>query len=168
MADNATTLTLNELNALAPDAKAQVKALFNLRQALFDILGAYPQDNVLPYTYALSNTVRQGNAIAANQTVQNSIKISADSAFVANDVRGRTTGDLLIFVRQDASDRQLFNTPIHSSTYLGTAQRPGPLRKPWLLPANTTVSYDLADISGLQNEAYISLSGFKVYNRSVQ
>lgn len=161
-------VTPQELAALDPATQAKVKAIFNLRQALFDILGSYPQDNVLPYFYSLHNTLAQNNAIAANSTIQNSIKISADSAFVANTVRGVSTGDLLFFVRTDSSDRQLENEPIHSSNFMGTAQRPAPLHKPLLLPANTTLSFDITDISGATNQLWLTLAGFKIYNRKVQ
>lgn len=161
-------LTAQELEALPAGDKAQVKALYNLKQALFDILGSYPQDNVLPYFYSLSNTVRGGNAIAANATVQNSIKVTADAAFVAMTVRGVVLGDLSIFLRTDSSDRQLMNQAVHSSAFLGTGQRPAPLHKPFLIPANTTLSFDLTDLSGAQNEIQLTLAGFKVYNRRVQ
>ena len=165
---NPLNLTADELAALAPGDKAQVKAIYNLRQALFDILGSYPQDNVLPYFYSLNNTVLGGNPIAANATVQNSIKITADAAFVAMDMRGVTNGDMLIFMRTDSSDRQLMNQAVHSSLLLGTGQWPSPLRKPFLIPANTTLSFDLTDISGQQNEIRLTLAGFKVYNRKIQ
>lgn len=161
-------VTPQELAALDPATQAKVKAIFNLRQALFDILGSYPQDNVLPYFYSLSNTLAGGNAIAANTTVQNSIKISADSAFVALSVRGASTGDLSFFVRTDSSDRQLENIAVHSSNFMGTAQRPAPLHKPLLMPANTTLSFDLADLSGSTNQLFLTLAGFKIYNRKVQ
>ncbi len=165
---NPLNLTADELAALPPGDKAQVKAIYNLRQALFDILGSYPQDNVLPYQYSLNNSVIGSNPIAANATVQNSIKITADAAFVAMDVRGVVNGNMLIFMRTDSSDRQLMNQPVHSNNFLGTAQRPAPLNKPLLIPANTTLSFDLTDLSGAQNEIWLTLSGFKVYNRRVQ
>lgn len=165
---NPLNLTADELASLPPGDKAQVKAIYNLRQALFDILGSYPQDNVLPYQYSLNNSVIGSNPIAANATVQNSIKITADAAFVAMDVRGVVNGNMLVFMRTDSSDRQLMNQPVHSSNFLGTAQRPAPLNKPLLIPANTTLSFDLTDLSGVQNEIWLTLSGFKVYNRRVQ
>ena len=161
-------LSQQELASLSPGEKANAKSLQQLRQALFDILGSYPQDNVLPYFYSLSNTVLGSNPIAANQTIQNSIKITADAAFVAMDMRGVTNGDMLIFMRTDSSDRQLMNQAVHSSLILGTGQWPSPLRKPFLIPANTTLSFDLTDISGVQNEIRLTLAGFKVYNRKLQ
>lgn len=161
-------ITPQELASADPNTQIKVKAILNLRQALFDILGAYPQDNVLPYQYGLTNNSLQGNAIAASATIQNSIKISADSAFVANDVRGISTGDLLFFMRTDSSDRQLMNQPMHSSNYMGTAQRPAPLHKPLLMPANTTVTYDISNLTAAVNELWLSLNGFKIYNRKVQ
>lgn len=163
-----TAISDNELNQLPADAKAMVKSILQTRQALFDILGSYPQDNVLPYYYSLNNTVLGANPIAANTTIQNSIKITADAAFVAMDIRGCVQGDMLLFMRTDSSDRQLMNQPVNSNNFLGTAQWPSPLRKPFLIPANTTLSFDLTDISGAQNQIWLTLAGFKVYNRKIQ
>jgi hypothetical protein len=160
-------ITQGELDQLPAPIKAQVKAMLNIRQALFDILGAYPQDNVLPYYYAFQNTVAAGNAIPASGTIQNSIKISADAAFIGCSIRGASDGDYLAFMRMDASDRQLMNQPIHSSAFMGTAERPGPLHKPLLLPANTTVSFDITDLTGAQNQLYLAIAGFKIYNRKI-
>ena len=112
-------------------------------------------------------TSANSNAIAASSTGQNSIKISADSAFIAMSVRGASTGDYTVMARQDASDRQMMNQQVHSSAFMGTAQRPGPLHKPLLLPANTTISLDYTDLSGATNEIYLSFVGFKVYNRQM-
>ncbi len=70
-------------------------------------------------------------------------------------------------MRMDASDRQLMNQAIISSALVGTAERPAPLHKPLLLPANTTISFDLTDLSGATNQVYFTLAGFKVYNRKI-
>lgn len=160
-------ITESELAALPPAAAAQVKALLNIRQGLFDILGAFPQDNVLPYYYGFINTTANGNAITANSTVQNSIRISADSAFVAVSARGTSDGDFTMFMRQDSSDRQLMNIAQNSNIIMGTAERPGYFHKPLLLAANTTISFDLTDLSGSTNQVWFSLVGFKVYNRKL-
>lgn len=160
-------ITANELNELPAAVKAQVKALLNIRQGLFDILGAFPQDNVLPYFYSCQNTSADSTAIPANSTVQNSIRISADSAFIAMSVRGTSDGDFTAFIRQDASDRQLMNIAANSNALMGTAERPGPLHKPLLLAASTTVSFDFTDLSGQVNQIWWTLAGFKVYNRKL-
>ena len=169
-------LTDRDIAALDPASRAQVLAMLDLRQAMFDILGSYPQDNVLPYYYSFSNTLRRGipgtpsGQIAANSTVQQSIKISADSAFVACSVRGASLGSYLAFFRTDSSDRQLMNAgePVVNVALVGTGQRPAPLHKPLLLPANTSISFDITDISGAPNDVYFTFAGFKVYNRKVQ
>ena len=160
-------ITKSELEALTPPVAAQVKALLNIRQGLFDILGAFPQDNVLPYYYSFINTTANGNAIAANSTVLNNIRISADSAFIAISVRGTSDGDFTAFVKQDASDRQLMNIAVNSNAYMGTAERPGYMHKPLLLPANTTISFEITDLSGATNQLWFTLAGFKVYNRKL-
>ncbi len=160
-------ITREELEKLAPPVQAQVKALLNIRQGLFDILGAFPQDNVLPYFYSFQNTTLDGNAITANGTIQNSIRISADSAFIACSIRGTSDGDYTCFMRQDASDRQLMNMAVNSNALVGTAERPAPLHKPLLLAASTTISFDVTDLSGATNQVWFTLAGFKVYNRKL-
>lgn len=160
-------ITEKQLLALPEPAQTMVKAALNIKQALYDVLGSYPQDNVLPYFYQASNTTAKSNSIAANSTGQNSIKISADSAFVACSIRGASTGDFTVQLRQDASDRIIMNEQVHSSAIMGTAERPGPLHKPMLLPANTTISLDYTDLSGATNQIWFDLAGFKVYNRKL-
>jgi len=160
-------ITASELSSLPAPVQAQVKALLNIRQGLFDILGAFPQDNVLPYFYSFINTTANGNSISANGTVFNSIRISADSAFIAVSIRGTSDGDFTCFMKQDASDRQLMNMAVNSNALMGTAERPGYLHKPLLLPANTTISFEVTDISGQTNQLWFTLAGFKVYNRKL-
>lgn len=132
--------------------------------ALYDILGAYPRANVLPYWYAFSNTTAEGNAVGANATVQNTIKVSADAAFIATKIVGASTGDYLIFTRIAGSDRQLSNQPIHSVAFVGTAELPAILPKPLLIQPNSNINFDVTDLSGSTNEVYFTLAGFKVYN----
>jgi hypothetical protein len=160
-------ITKDELESLPVAVKAQVKALLNIRQGLFDILGAFPQDNVLPYFYSCQNTTADSTSIAANATVQNSIRISADSAFIAMSVRGTSDGDFSAFMRQDSSDRQLMNIAANSNALMGTAERPGVFHKPLLLAASTTLSFDFTDLSGSVNQIWFTLAGFKVYNRKL-
>lgn len=158
-------LTPNDLAQLPPAALAQVKGLMQIRQALYDLLGAFPQENVMPYYYNFSLTSAKGNALAANSSGVASIKVSADSAFIGVSIRGASSGDYTIFPRTDASDRQLVNEAIHSAAFVGTAERPGPLHKPLLCPANTTLSFDLQDLSGQENQIYFTVAGYKVYRR---
>ena len=160
-------ITEKDLEALPHAQALMIKAWLNIKQALYDILGAYPQGNVLPYWYEASNTLAKSNAIPASSTGTNQIKISADAAFVACSIRGASSGDFTVQVLQDASDRQLTNEQVHSSTILGTAQFPGILHKPLLLPANTTITMNYTDLSGDTNQIWFCFVGYKVYNRKV-
>jgi hypothetical protein len=159
------SITEAEIKALPPAAQAEVKALLGLKQAWYDVQGAYPLDNVLPYAYGVELSTRLNNAVPANGTVTASIKVSADAAFIGMSVRGASTGDFLTFSRVDNSDRQLSNLAIHSSAWMGTGERPAPLHKPLLLPANTTISMDITDLSGSINSVFLYFHGFKVYQR---
>jgi len=60
----------------------------------------------------------------------------------------------------------LVNEAIHSGGYVGTAERPHYLPKPLLLQANTTLSFDFADLSGAGNDVYLYFVGYKVYRRA--
>lgn len=158
-------LTASDLAQLPPPAQAMVKATMQIRQSLYDIFGSFPQENVQPYSYSVSRTAAKGNAIAATATVQDSISVSSDAAFICTQVTGTSTGDYLLFPRQDASDRQIVNEAIHTSAFVGTGERPHYLPKPWLWPANTTVSFDFTNLTGVVNEVYLSFIGYKVYRR---
>lgn len=137
----------------------------DLINALYDIFGSYPRMNVLPYFYQFSLTTAEGTALTALGTGRASIKVSADAAFIATYVMGSSTGEYLAFARTDSSDRQLMDDPIHSATFVGTAERPLILPKPLLLAPNTTISFDLTDLSNAANQIYFTLGGFKVYRR---
>lgn len=166
MADDNLDLSVDEINKLGPAAQAEIKALLSIKQTILDVGGSYPVENILPYQYSFCLTGAKSSSVAANSTAQASISISADSAFVATQVVGASTGDYSIFSRLDASDRQLMNEAQHSAAYVGTAERPHYLAKPLLAPANTTLSYDLTDLSGAVNEIYFALHGYKIYRNS--
>ena len=138
----------------------------DLINALYDIFGSYPRKNVLPY--AFSFTLAPGGnlpALTALGTARPSIKITADAAMITTLITGTSTGEYSIFMRTDSSDRQLMQFPIHSAAMVGTAERPFPLPKPLLLAPNTTLSFDITDLSNAENEVYFTIWGFKVYRR---
>lgn len=156
-------ITPAQIEALPEPAKSEVKALLGLKQAMYDTLGDFPLNNVLPYDYGVNLYAAEGTAVPANGTVNASIKVSADAAFLGLDVRGASTGSYLLFLRVDNSDRQLMNIPTHSNAFVGTGQRPAPLRKPLLLPANTTISLQISDLSGAENNIFLYFHGYKLY-----
>lgn len=154
-----------DLQAGTPDGRLMAKGLMQLRQAVYDVMGAFPQDNVEPYQYAFSRTQLKNNRVPANAQVQDNIRISADAAFIATQFLGVSSGNYLCLIRQDASDRQFSNEALHSNALMGTAERPHFLAKPWYLPANTTVSFEVTDLSGAANEVYWNMHGYKIYRR---
>jgi len=152
-----------------PPAQGQAQGLGlppqDLVNALYDIFGSYPRQNVMPYMYQFRLTQAEGTNLTAGGTGRASIKVSADAAFVTRYFTGSSTGNYQVFMRSDSSDRQLMDDPVHSSTIVGTAERPFDLPKPLLLAPNTTISFDLTDLSGAINEVYFTMCGFKVYRR---
>lgn len=137
----------------------------DLINALYDIFGSYPRKNVLPYAFSFSLTTAQGNALTALGTARPSIKITADAAMIATLVTGASTGEYTILMRTDSSDRILMQFAIHSAAMVGTAERPFPFPKPLLLAPNTTLSFEITDLSNDVNEVWFVLWGFKVYRR---
>lgn len=137
----------------------------DLINALYDIFGSYPRRNVLPYMYQFRLTEAEGTWLAAGGRGLASIKVSADASFICTYLTNGSTGEYLVFMRTDSSDRILMNDPVHSATAVGTAERPMILPKPLLLAPNTTITFELQDLSGAQNEIYFTMVGFKVYRR---
>lgn len=167
------SLTISEqdlasLSNLGPGGvvgKLIVKALMSLRNAEYDLFGSLPAKNIAPYWYQFSNTIAKANQIAlAGGTAQNSIKISSDAGFVGMQIVGTSSGPYLVNARIDASDRILMNEPVNSAGWMGTAERPHYLPKSLLVPANSTISFDLTDLSGaINNEIYCAFVGYKWY-----
>lgn len=144
--------------------RMQIQATLGLRQSMLDCFGNYPSSNVRPFIYALERSNAQSNALTANSQVEDgSIKVSSDASFVACYVTGSSTGDYLIGARYDTGDANISNRAVHSSTFVGTAERPMKLPKPMLLGGNSTITFTLTDLSGAVNEIYLSLIGYKVY-----
>ncbi len=137
----------------------------DLINSLYDIFGSYPRKNVLPYFFSFSLLSATGNALTALGTQRPSIKITADAAMISTAFTGASTGEYSIFIRTDSSDRQLMQFPVHSASIVGTAERPFFLPKPLLLSPNTTLSFDITDLSNATNEVWFTLAGFKVYRR---
>jgi hypothetical protein len=137
----------------------------DLINSLYDIFGSYPRKNVLPYFFSFTLLSATNNALTALGTQRPSIKITADAAMIATLFTGASTGEYSIFMRTDSSDRQLMQFPVHSASIVGTAERPFPLPKPLLLAPNTTLSFDITDLSNATNEVWFTLAGFKVYRR---
>ena len=139
----------------------------DLINSLYDIFGKYPRKNVLPYAngFNLLSSDALSPAITALGTSRPKIQTSSDAAHVVTAITGASTGEYSIFMRTDSSDRQLMTVPVISAAMVGTGERPFFLPKPLLLAPNTTVSFDLVDLSNATNEVWFTFWGFKIYRR---
>lgn len=133
--------------------------------ALYDIFGKYPRTNVLPYWNGFTLSTGTGNLLTASGTQRPTVQTTADAAHIITQFTGTSTGAYTLFMRTDSSDRQLMRIPVANGAMVGTGERPYPLPKPLLLAPNTTVSFDIVDISGANNTVYFTMCGFKVYRR---
>lgn len=151
---------------------AEQQAMFGLPpqdfiNALYDIFGSYPRTNCIPYAngFTLSGVGGASPQLLANGVGRPSVKTSADAAHIITHITGTSAGAYSLFMRSDSSDRQYMTIPVHNDAMVGTAERPFPLPKPMLLAPNTTLSFDLQDLSGQPNDIWFTLWGFKVYRR---
>lgn len=138
----------------------------DLINSLYDIFGAYPRKNVLPYangfTLAAGSPLGQLGALA---TLLPTVQTTSDAAHIITHVTGTSTGDYLITLRTDSADRQLMTIPVHSVAMVGTGELPFKLPKPLMLAPNTSISFTITDLSNAGNDVYFTLWGFKVYRR---
>ncbi len=139
----------------------------DLINSLYDIFGKYPRKNVLPYAngFNLLSSDALSPALTALGTSRPKVQTSSDAAHVVTAITGASTGEYSIFMRTDSSDRQLMTVPVISAAMVGTGERPFYLPKPLLLAPNTTVSFDLVDLSNATNEVWFTFWGFKIYRR---
>ncbi len=139
----------------------------DLINSLYDIFGKYPRKNVLPYAngFSLLSSDAQSPALTPLGTARPKVQTSSDAAHVITCITGASTGEYSVFMRTDSSDRQLMYIPVISAAMVGTGERPFFLPKPLLLAPNTTLSFDIVDLSNATNEVWFTLWGFKIYRR---
>lgn len=138
----------------------------DLINSLYDIFGSYPRKNVLPYANGFSLVAgSQYGQLGAGATLLPTVQTTSDAAHIVTHITGASTGDYSISMRTDSSDRQLMTIPVHSAAMVGTGELPFKLPKPLMLAPNTTVSFQIVDLSGNANDVYFTLWGFKVYRR---
>ncbi len=139
----------------------------DLINSLYDIFGKYPRKNVLPYAngFSLLSADASSPALTALGTSRPKVQTSSDAAHIITAITGASTGEYSVFMRTDSSDRQLMYLPVISAAMVGTGERPFYLPKPLLLAPNTTLSFDITDLSNATNEVWFTLWGFKIYRR---
>lgn len=139
----------------------------DLINSLYDIFGKYPRKNVLPYAngFSLLSSDTNSPALTALGTSRPKVQTSSDAAHIITAITGASTGEYSVFMRTDSSDRQLMYIPVISAAMVGTGERPFFLPKPLMLAPNTTLSFDIVDLSNATNEVWFTLWGFKIYRR---
>jgi hypothetical protein len=123
--------------------------------------GTQPQKVLrVPYDYVFPQTVialanGQGNMV---------LQIMFDSDFEWIFTVGSSTGAFTITVNDSSTGRNLSNSPVLSSLYMGTAQLPFPFVEPYLLARSTTITAAVQDASGAPNNTInLVFKGFKLF-----
>jgi hypothetical protein len=112
----------------------------------------------------------------ANATVQNSININGDSAFVIlsavlveTDVLNTTflaQRPLLFGLQDTGSGRNLMNTPMHADNWFGTAELPKYWDIPKILAPNSTFNVTAINLEAVNRNVRVAFHGIKIFSFS--
>jgi len=122
----------------------------------------------LPFWYLFSQNPANPAAFALTALQANvgaSVQIDNDSDFLCDRIIGSRTGAYNAYLKDNFSARLLSpsqNVPIADVNFVGTAQLPYWLPKPWLIKRTSTVQGFFTDTSGAGNTIQLILAGYKV------
>jgi len=97
----------------------------------------------------------------ATGTVQT--RIQNDANFVIRKYLATSTGNFKARMSDTGSQKDWMDGPVQKDNIFGTAQYPAVLSKPRTLRRNSTIQYEITDLSGAANVIQIVFEGAKVY-----
>lgn len=113
------------------------------------------------------------NVLAASGSLTLPININSDSAFMVLSVAAAVTQTdnttfllqrpILVQLNEGGGARNLFNTPVHMDTIMGTAENPTYWDVPKLLLPNSTFNVTLQNLSAVALNVHITFKGFKIF-----
>ena len=101
--------------------------------------------------------------LGAGNRETETIKIQADSFFVAQEVLAASTGNFRVKITDSGSGRNWSDGFIRRDNYFGTAQYPKRLQPPTRINPSATVQFEFEDLSGNSNTIQAVLSGYKTF-----
>jgi hypothetical protein len=117
-------------------------------------LGQYSEEAGI-YAYQVTLT--------ANQPLTNqSLIVDGNSDFIMLAIHGTSTGSYVIRVRNN-NDRFICSAFLQNANFVGTAQFPVPLSKPFIVRATGRIAIDITDTSGASNTVELCFSGIRRY-----
>jgi hypothetical protein len=106
-------------------------------------------------------------SFAGNDTLNQILRIDADAAFLVRKIVGNgATGSPISYavrISDSGGSEYWFDNEQADVNTVGTAQYPNLLARPRLVPANSSVNFELRDLTGSTNNVQIILEGAKVY-----
>lgn len=132
-----------------------------IADALLEALGQRPHQRMYPYFLGVN---RIGTAkLLANQTITDQAPVGGDAAFLAVGLIGQGTGDFLLTLKWSHLSGQAFaQIGLHSKALFGSDWRPFQFPRPQLMPHDSTVTLDIANLTAADNHVAVYVYGFKV------
>jgi hypothetical protein len=109
------------------------------------------------FQYVINST------LGANGSATPSFKVDADADFLVRKVVANSTGIFMAQISDASSGDQWFDLQQSNANLFGTAQYPNILAKPRLVKANSSINFELTDLTGLSNVTQLVVEGAKVY-----
>jgi len=107
------------------------------------------------YPYQITLTAHQS-------LVDQSVIIDGNSDFVLFAIYGTSTGGYTVRVR-NGNSRFICSAMLQSVNFVGTAQFPVPLSKPFIIPATGRIGIDITDTSNAANNIELCFAGIRRY-----
>ncbi len=151
---------------------------FKLVGALARIFGSLAAKDEETYWYAISSTSGAGFADLTNvigNQIPATIQITQEADFIATRCLQTTVnpttgvpivGSYSARIRDNSSDRELMNQPIHSDLLAGTALRSVPFTKNRLFRRNSTITIDLANVQAVASRIFLVFQGYKLFDEA--
>ena len=100
---------------------------------------------------------------SGGETWQSSLRIDADADFLIRKIVSTQTGAYTLKITDSTSQSYWYDQAQHNSVASGTAQYPFTFSKPRLVQKNSSINFELTDLSLSPNNVQLILEGAKVY-----
>lgn len=142
-----------------------------------DLLPSFIKER--PKDFFALNLAWDATGLAAAATVPRSVQVNADADFLVVALTGiifnatlvtvPATNPVTVVIEDDGSGRRFMNQAALWDDIIGTAQRPGILPYPKLVPRSSTITITLANRDAANAfDVFVSLVGFKIFGAPLE